>query len=464
MKSHYFFLLLFLLLPCTFSSKEEDPTFTHAPTETRSRFAMLDDVRILANGLLQLGRGLKDFVHKTKSQINDIFKKLNIFDKSFYELSLMTSEIKEEEEELKKTTTVLQATNEEIKNMSFEINNKINSILEDRTQLQSKVGGLEEKLSGLSESLPEATELKEISALKNVIDAQEKSITELLRAVKEQNDQLDYQRNKIIHLEEKLKYDVFQDLNEKSPSSKPKELTPVGYLEKNSTSKTFNTNGLPTDCQDIYNGGEKTSGVYPIKPNQSEPFNVYCDMTEEGGYTIMQRRMDGSVDFDQTWEKYENGFGNLESEFWLGLEKIHSISKQGDYILQIQLEDWRNEKRSIEYQFSLEGKDLDYMIHLTPISGNLPNAMTNQTGMRFSTKDQDNDNKKDSNCAENYSGGWWFNACGDTNLNGRYIRTKSRGKTDRRRGIHWKPGRGISYSLKSTKIAIRPAPDAGSFR
>lgn len=48
---------------------------------------MLDDVKILANGLLQLGHGLKDFVHKTKGQINDIFQKLNIFDQSFYDLS-----------------------------------------------------------------------------------------------------------------------------------------------------------------------------------------------------------------------------------------------------------------------------------------------------------------------------------------------------------------------------------------
>eukprot|EP00063_Salmo_salar_P004090 XP_013978925.1 PREDICTED: ficolin-1-like [Salmo salar] len=75
---------------------------------------------------------------------------------------------------------------------------------------------------------------------------------------------------------------------------------------------------------------------------------------------------------------------------------------------------------------------------------------------RFSTKDRDNDNHQDSNCAKNYTGGWWFNACGDTNLNGRYMWLRSKGRSMRRKGIHWK-ALGISYSLKTTKISIRHA-------
>lgn len=139
---------------------------TQPPAEAKSRFAMLDDVRLLANGLLQLGQSLRDFVHKTKAQINDIFQKLTNFDRSFYQLSVVTSEIKEEEEELKKTTTFLKANNEEIRNLSLEINSKINSILQERSQLQSKVGGLEEKLKGLSESMIPAEQLNEIKSLK----------------------------------------------------------------------------------------------------------------------------------------------------------------------------------------------------------------------------------------------------------------------------------------------------------
>lgn len=127
---------------------------------------MLDDVRLLANGLLQLGQSLREYVHKTKAQINDIFQKLNIFDRSFYQLSVVTSEIKEEEEELKKTTSFLKTNNEEIKNMSLEINSKVNDILQERVQLQSQVGNLEEKLQGLSQSVVPREQLHEIAALK----------------------------------------------------------------------------------------------------------------------------------------------------------------------------------------------------------------------------------------------------------------------------------------------------------
>lgn len=160
-------------VPLETSGRDEQPTlpsqvaFTEtSPTEAKSRFAMLDDVRLLANGLLQLGQSLREFVHKTKTQINDIFQKLNIFDRSFYQLSVVTSEIKEEEEELKKTTNFLKVNNEEIRNLSLEINSKINSILQERTNLQSKVGSLEERLKGLSQSTVPADQLSEITTLK----------------------------------------------------------------------------------------------------------------------------------------------------------------------------------------------------------------------------------------------------------------------------------------------------------
>lgn len=137
-----------------------------ASVESHSSFAALDDVRLLANGLLQLGQSLREFVHKTKGQINDIFQKLNIFDRSFYQLSVLASEIKEEEEELKKTTVVLRTNNEEIRSLSVEINTKVDTILKERSQLQDKVDGLEEKLSSLSQGLVTSQQMAQISGLK----------------------------------------------------------------------------------------------------------------------------------------------------------------------------------------------------------------------------------------------------------------------------------------------------------
>ncbi|XP_037644180.1 angiopoietin-related protein 3-like [Sebastes umbrosus] len=441
--------------PC---AKVEPPALQpEAPVETRSRFAALDDVRLLANGLLQLGQSLREFVQKTKGQINDIIQKLNIFDRLFYQLSVLASEIKEEEEELKKTTVVLKANNEEIKGLSVEINSKVDSILQEKSSLQNKVEGLEVKLSSLSHGLVTSEQVAEINGLREVIHSQERSIIELLKAVREQTDQLNHQKVKIKNLEEKFTVNTMtQETIERMPeifNSEAPTLTP--YLTSSSSSATDMMN-LPSDCSDLFNRGERVSGVYAIRPSGPEPFMAFCDMSKDHGATVIQRRRDGSVNFDQIWEKYENGFGDFQGEFWLGLRKIHSLAAQGNSVLHIQLEDWKQARHFIEYRFNLNGPESNYTIHLTHLFGDLPDPMSNQTGMMFSTKDRDNDNHQDSNCAHSYTGGWWFNTCGDTNLNGRYFHMRPKGRSERRRGIQWRPGQKAAYSLKLTQISVHP--------
>lgn len=429
-------------------------------TATVSRFAMLDDVRLLANGLLQLGQSLREFVHKTKGQMNDIFQKLNIFDRSFDHLSVVTSEIREKEEELKKTTNVLKANNEEIKNLSLEINYKINGIMQERTQLQSKVGSLEEKLRGLSQSMVPADQLNEISTLKEVIEGQEKTITDLLQAVKEQHDQLDNQKSKIKILEEKISYDSFQDTVDKTMDQDTAVFDMFTYLTENATSQEISE--LPAECSGWFDKGHTNSGIYAVKPNQSEAFNVYCDMSADGGSTVVQQRVDGLVDFNQTWKKYEQGFGDLEKDFWLGLRKIHSLTQHGDHILRIDVEDWKEGKHWAEYHFSVEGTSNDYVLHVSHFSGDLHDAMTNATGTKFSTKDTNSD-QRNSVCTRSYTGGWWFNNCGETNLNGRYLWMRAKGRSMRKRGVHWRPDTGPSLYLKMTKMTVRPARATQSF-
>ena len=91
-------------------------------------------------------------------------------------------------------------------------------------------------------------------------------------------------------------------------------------------------------------------------------------------------------------------------DFWLGLKKIHSLAQQGPYILRIDLEDWKEERHWAEYHFSLEGPSKDYILHVSHSSGDLPDAMANSTGMRFSTKVRHDDNHQNSTCTRNYTG------------------------------------------------------------
>lgn len=91
-------------------------------------------------------------------------------------------------------------------------------------------------------------------------------------------------------------------------------------------------------------------------------------------------------------------------DFWLGLKKIHTISQLGNYMLRIDVEDWKEEKHWAEYSFSLAGPSEDYTLHVSHVEGDLPDAMTNLTGSRFSTKDKSNDGICSTDCARNCTG------------------------------------------------------------
>ncbi len=94
-------------------------------------------------------------------------------------------------------------------------------------------------------------------------------------------------------------------------------------------------------------------------------------------------------------------------EFWLGLENIHSISRQGQYVLQVELSDWAGQQPVAHYRFQLDGEEKKFTLHLEDESSPQDQEKvmtTGGSGLPFTTADRDNDLAADINCAELLSG------------------------------------------------------------
>ena len=113
--------------------------------------------------------------------------------------------------------------------------------------------------------------------------------------------------------------------------------------------------------------------MYTIDPDEQGAFDVRCDMdtTPRRGWTVFQRRVDGSVDFYKNWADYKSGFGDLSGEFWLSLDKIHRLSASGQNVLRVDLETFENETVYAVYKsFSVGNESEDYILNVGNYSGN----------------------------------------------------------------------------------------------
>ena len=129
--------------------------------------------------------------------------------------------------------------------------------------------------------------------------------------------------------------------------------------------------GKYRNCAEVYKSGKRTSGVYKIDPDGLGEFEVFCDQTTAGGgWTVFQKRMDGSVDFYRAWDDYKRGFGDLKGEFWLGLDKIHRMTISSSNKLRVDLEDFDGNKAFAEYtSFGVADEAKKYQLSLGGYSG-----------------------------------------------------------------------------------------------
>ena len=117
--------------------------------------------------------------------------------------------------------------------------------------------------------------------------------------------------------------------------------------------------------------------MYTINPDDGSPMQVLCDMTTDGGgWTVFQKRLDGSVDFYRDWVSYKGGFGNMNGEFWLGNDNLHRLTAAVDVTLRVDLEDFEGDVRYAEYTtFKVADEGDKYQLLIGGYSGTAGDSM-----------------------------------------------------------------------------------------
>ena len=99
--------------------------------------------------------------------------------------------------------------------------------------------------------------------------------------------------------------------------------------------------------------------------------------------------------------------------------------------------------------FTIGGVDNKYKLNVRSYSGNAGDSLSYNSGMGFSTFGKDNDKYPSVNCAVNFKGGWWYNACSSSNLNGPW------GHSNTDKSAWWYSLSGLN-SVSFSEMKLRP--------
>ena len=222
----------------------------------------------------------------------------------------------------------------------------------------------------------------------------------------------------------------------------------------------------------IASNSSSQTGLYEIKDPCAgdrefiKDYKMYvrCDMeTDGGGWIVIQRRIaNGTVNFYRNWEDYENGFGDLDGEFWIGLRNMHELTNQE---VELQVTAW-NDNKTITWNyptFRVYNADYNYYFTVSRGTGDGTDVLAYNSGHYFMTFDHDHGYRY-GHCVSSFQAGWWYfpsryiyingrryrKYCSNVNLNGRH--KSSNLPEDSVARIHWAtPGN----TFTNTEMKIR---------
>ena len=165
------------------------------------------------------------------------------------------------------------------------------------------------------------------------------------------------------------------------------------------------------------------TGVYKMSMGTFVTANVYCDMTTDGGgWIVIQRnRKNSQLSLNKNWREYEEGFGDLNKDFWAGLELMYTLTQRVQWEMRVDYQKGDKTWSYLHYnQFSVGSASEEYPLTVGEFTGVDTDWFNDQSyphnGMKFTTPDNDND-RHSNNCAVLYKSGWWYSDCYRVNIN-----------------------------------------------
>ncbi|XP_023032107.2 fibroleukin-like [Drosophila willistoni] len=356
-----------------------------------------------------------------------------------------------------------------------ELNSKISSLeknsqkeMDEKAKSQTEIDNLKRIVEQLKENFENVQRLaakdkeeslaeqrnREIENLKEKLATQKSDLVKAFKDLESKHNEL-----KEYQAKEKNSSNKIGELNSKMLSLKKKleesetQLTDSNHLVKKHSLQLNQTKEYLIECREKLpkpNCKGISSGIHEVEIPRIVPTSVLCEGDiEGGGWIVIHKRFDGSVDFRRTWSEYRNGFGNKEGEFFIGLDNLHRITNSQTYELYVQLGFHNGTFLFASYDhFRIGNETTKYKLEsLGEFRGTAYDAMKINLNQAFSSFDQDNAQLINGYCTEWY-GAWWHNDCGLIHLNGKYF---NREDYDCSSMSWWN-----CMSLKSFQMLIRP--------
>ncbi|BFZ25722.1 hypothetical protein BsWGS_28761 [Bradybaena similaris] len=190
------------------------------------------------------------------------------------------------------------------------------------------------------------------------------------------------------------------------------------------------------------------SAAARVKVHLWNNVEALCDTsTDGGGWIIFQRRTKGDVSFYRNWVEYKNGFGNTDTDYWLGNDVISNLTSLGYNELRVDLKKELRTYFAHYSMFKVADETVNYQLTVSGHNGTAGDGLHIHNSQNFTTYDRDDDMYPMGNCAAAYSGGWWYHGCYSSNLNGLFDALKTSGEAYE--GTIW------GTSADSTEMKIR---------